>query len=69
MEKSNERLGYHTTKGMSRDSPLCVCVCVFIPGVVYQVYSPPGRMKGLSPHSGLQNSHRHTCAHTESHTE
>lgn len=27
MEKSNERLGYHTTEGMSRDPPLCECVC------------------------------------------
>lgn len=27
MEKSNERLGYHTMKAMSRDPPLCECAC------------------------------------------
>lgn len=51
MEKSNERLGYHSTKAMSREPPECVCVCS---GVVYQVSSPPGRTKSLSPHSGLE---------------
>lgn len=65
MEKSNERLSYHTTEGMSRDPPLCVSVPVLIPGIVYQVYSPPGRMKGLSPHSGLDRPWTHTESHTE----
>lgn len=27
MEKSNERVGYHTMKGMSGDPPLCECAC------------------------------------------
>ena len=67
MEKSNERLGYHTTKGMSRDPPLCVCM--LIPGVVYQVCGPPGRMKGLSPHSGLDWPWTHTHTHSRSNEE
>lgn len=66
MEKSINRLGYHTMKVMSRDPPQCVYV--LIPGVVYHTNNPLGSMEGLSPHSGLNGyEHTHSYAHTYTH--
>lgn len=48
-----------------RLTSVCVCAPVLIPGVGYRLYCSPGRMKGLSPHSGLEGPHTHTHSNEE----